>query len=58
MPSGPRRTGRETPPNLRPTDGNRMCGNCAYFEGMCRMYDYPVDAGEVCDSWYPRGSSD
>lgn len=49
-----RRTGREEPPNLRSTDGNRMCGNCEYFNGYCTMYEYPVNAGQVCDSWYPR----
>jgi hypothetical protein len=32
-----------------------MCGNCAYFQGICTMFDYPVNAGEVCDAWYPRG---
>jgi hypothetical protein len=51
---GPRRTGRETPPNLRETDGSRLCGTCRFFQGMCQMYDYPVNAGQVCDSWYPR----
>lgn len=33
-----------------------MCASCEYFQGMCRLYDYPVDAGEVCDSWYPKDS--
>jgi hypothetical protein len=55
MPIPTRRTGRETPPNLRMADsGTRLCGNCQYFQGMCRMYDYPVNSGQVCDSWYPR----
>jgi prepilin-type processing-associated H-X9-DG protein len=33
----------------------RLCANCGFFDGHCNMYDYPVNAGEVCDSWYPEG---
>jgi hypothetical protein len=51
---GPRRTGREQPPNLRPSVSTRLCANCKFFRGICTMYDYPTDASQVCDSWYPR----
>ena len=55
MPTGPRRTGRETPPNLRMADNpSRLCANCGFFDGHCNMFDYPVNAGEVCDAWYPE----
>lgn len=53
MPTGPRRGGRKIPPNLRQSDNGEMCANCEYFKGLCALYNYPVNAGEVCDSWYP-----
>jgi hypothetical protein len=38
------------PPNLK---GAQACGDCKYFNGngLCEMYDWPVDDDEHCDSW-------
>ncbi len=40
----------QKPPNLRET---KSCNNCSYFNGsdLCKMYDYPVDEDDLCDSW-------
>jgi hypothetical protein len=41
------------PPDLRRGHRKRMCGSCLNFaDGGCRAYgNYPVSAGELCDSW-------
>lgn len=49
----------EAPPNLRDSDGDPdgdgvddQCSNCEnYDEGSCMLYNYQVDAGQVCDSY-------
>jgi hypothetical protein len=44
--------------------GGEACGGCRYFKvqdvagrGACRLYGgYPVSAGQVCDSFRPKGA--
>ena len=47
--------------DLREGTDAQHCGNCVHFQrvqngrGMCRMYNWPVDDGETCDSWEGSG---
>lgn len=51
------------PPHLRTGTPPKVCASCMYFRpkslraGKCRLYGgYPVDAGDVCDSYKAKGS--
>ena len=43
-----------SPPNLHKATGKKGCANCNYFNlQWCFLYDYPVDADDMCVMWMP-----
>jgi hypothetical protein len=57
---------RRVPPHLRAASGGDpdgdgipdRCGTCVHFsggaKGTCRLYNYPVSSGQLCDSYRAR----
>jgi hypothetical protein len=64
MRQGAAQGSQQQPPGLRPGMGGEACGGCRYFKvqdvagrGACRLYGgFPVSAGQVCDSFRPKGA--
>lgn len=45
---------QQKPAGFREATGEKHCGNCQYFDkNLCWLYNYIVDADDVCDLYMP-----